>query len=128
MTTATINRIRENSVRGLDTVIGAYTYRMAYDHNTEVWDIFRAKSEDVTRERITSDGQIVTAWQPMGLYNMMEAQAIAWDLRHSGEWDPELCERLAALAGMADEYREADGETFEVVLFRAAEALGVEII
>ena len=67
MTTATINRIRENSVRGLDTVIGAYTYRMAYDHNTEVWDIFRARSEDVTREWLTYDGRIVTAWQRLGL-------------------------------------------------------------
>ena len=128
MTTATYNRIRENSCYGADTIIGAYSYRLAYDHNRECWDIFRAKTEDVTRERITHHGQIVTAWKPMGLSDMVEAQTIARELREEGEWIPDLCERLAALAGMADEYREADGETFEAVLFKAAEVLGVEII
>ena len=57
-----------------------------------------------------------------------EAQTVARKLREEGEWIPDLCERLAALAGMADEYREADGETFEAVLFKAAVVLGVEII
>lgn len=132
MKTATINRIRENSCQGVDTIIGVYSYRLAYDHNRECWDIFRAKTEDVAREWINSDGQIVSAWQPMGLSGMVEAQTIAWKLREegewNGEWNPDLCERLAALAGMADEYREADGETFEAVLFKAAEVLGVEII
>lgn len=128
MTTATYNRIRENSCYGIDTIIGAYSYRLAYDHNRECWDIFRAKTEDVSREWITPDGHIVSAWQPMGLSDMVEAQTIARELREEGEWIPDLCERLAALAGMADEYREADGETFEAVLFKAAEVLGVEII
>ena len=128
MTTATINRIRENACKGVDTIIGAYSYRLAYDHNRECWDIFRAKTEDVTREWITHHGQIVTAWKPMGLSDMVEAQTIAQELREEGEWIPDLCEELAALAGMADEYRDADGETFEAVLFKAAAVLGVEII
>ena len=34
----------------------------------------------------------------------------------------------APQAGLADEWEEADGESFEAVLFKAAEALGVEII
>lgn len=67
MTTATYNRIRENSCKGIDTIIGAYSYRLAYDHNRECWDIFRAKTEDVSREWITPDGQIVTAWKPLGV-------------------------------------------------------------
>ena len=128
MTTATLNRIRENACKGIDTIIGAYSYRLSYDYTKECWDIFRAKTEDVIRERIAHHGQIVTAWQPMGLSGMVEAQAIARELRMSAEWNPDLCEELAALAGMADEYREADGETFEAVLFKAAEVLGVEII
>lgn len=128
MTTATYERIRENTCKGIDTIIGAYSYRLAYDHNRECWDIFRAKTEDVTREWIAHHGQIVTAWKPMGLSGMVEAQTIAQELREEGEWIPDLCEELAALAGMADEYREADGETFEAVLFKAAEVLGVEII
>ena len=59
---------------------------------------------------------------------MNRAFEVAEELRNSGEWIPELCEELCDLAGMADEYREADGETFEAVLFKAAEVLGVEII
>lgn len=128
MTTATYNRIRENSCHGADTIIGAYSYRLAYDHNRERWDVFRAKTDDVSREWITPDGQIVTAWKPLGLSDMVEAQFIARELREEGEWIPDLCERLAALAGMAEEYKEADAEHFEAVLFKAAEALGVEII
>ena len=128
MTTATYERIRENTCKGIDTIIGVYSYRLAYDYTRECWDIFRAKTEDVTRERITHHGQIVTAWKPMGLSDMVEAQTIAQELREEGEWIPDLCEALCGLAGMADEYREADGETFEAVLFKAAEVLGVEII
>lgn len=112
MKSSTINRIRENTCKGIDTIIGAYSYRLAFDHTRECWDIFRAK----------------TAWQPMGLSDMVEAQTIAQELREEGEWIPDLCEALCELAGMADEYREADGETFEAVLFKAAEVLGVEII
>ena len=59
---------------------------------------------------------------------MKRAYEVAEELRNSGEWIPELCEDLCELAGMSDEYREADGETFEAVLFKAAEVLGVEII
>lgn len=59
---------------------------------------------------------------------MNRAFEVAEELRNSGEWIPELCEELCELAGMADEYRGADGETFEAVLFKAAEVLGVEIL
>ena len=59
---------------------------------------------------------------------MKRAYEVAEELRTSGEWIPELCEELCELAGLADEWEEADGESFEAVLFKAAEALGVEII
>lgn len=49
-------------------------------------------------------------------------------MRASGEWDPELCEELCKLAGLEDEWKEADGKTFEQVLYKAADVLGVEII
>ena len=64
----------------------------------------------------------------MVLADMVEAQFNARELREEGGWIPDLCERLAALAGMAEGYKEADAEHFEAVLFKAAEALGVEII
>ena len=59
---------------------------------------------------------------------MNRAFEVAEELRTSGEWIPELCEELCELAGLADEWEEADGESFEAVLFKAAEVLGVEII
>ena len=59
---------------------------------------------------------------------MKRAYEVAEELRTSGEWIPELCEELCELAGLADEWEEADGESFEAVLFKAAEVLGVEII
>lgn len=59
---------------------------------------------------------------------MNRAYEIAQELKASGEWIPELCEELCELAGMADEWAASDGETFEQVLYKAAEALNVEII
>lgn len=40
----------------------------------------------------------------------------------------EVAEELCELAGLADEWKEADGESFEQVLYKAAEILNVEII
>lgn len=59
---------------------------------------------------------------------MKSAYEIAEEMRASGEWDPELCEELCKLAGLEDEWKEANGETFEQVLYKAADVLGVEII
>lgn len=58
---------------------------------------------------------------------MMRAEEIAMELNASGEWIPELCEELCALAGMEEEWAQADGETFESAVYAAAERLGVEI-
>lgn len=59
---------------------------------------------------------------------MKNAYEIAKELKASGEWIPDLCEELCQLAGLEDEWKEADGETFEKVLYKAADVLGVEII
>ena len=59
---------------------------------------------------------------------MKRAYEVAEELRNSGEWIPEPCEELCELAGLADEWEEADGESFEAVLFKAAAALGVELV
>ena len=45
----------------------------------------------------------------------------------SDEWNPEDCRRLCELAGIEDEWNAADGETFEQVVFKAAEILNVRI-
>ena len=58
---------------------------------------------------------------------MARAQEIGRELNASGEWVPELCKELCDLAGMSQEWEEADGESFETVGYAAAEKLGVEI-
>ena len=45
----------------------------------------------------------------------------------STEWDNELLAELCARADMTEEWNAADGETFESVVYAAAEKLGVEI-
>ena len=59
---------------------------------------------------------------------MTRAQEIANKMRTQDTWDNELCEELCELADMTGEWNEADGETFESVIYAAAEKLGVEVI
>ena len=59
---------------------------------------------------------------------MTTAEKIAAELRARDTWDPDLCRELCEEAGMADEWDAADGDTFEAVVQKAAEKLGVEII
>lgn len=58
----------------------------------------------------------------------MEIQVIAERIRSKDYWDMDSCIELCELAGLEEEFNNADGETFESVLFEAAERLGVEII
>lgn len=56
-----------------------------------------------------------------------EELAVAYRISMSDEWDPEDCRRLCELAEIEDEWDAADGETFEQVVFKAAEILNVRI-
>ena len=58
---------------------------------------------------------------------MEQAYEVAEKIRKSPEWIFEDCEELCKLAGLEKEWQEADGESFEGVVFKAAEILGVEI-
>ena len=55
------------------------------------------------------------------------AQEIAQEINNSQEWDNALLAELCGLAGMTAEWESADGESFEDVVYAAAEKLGVEI-
>lgn len=57
-----------------------------------------------------------------------EAMELAARIRKADTWDEDDCKELCDLAGLSDEWKEADGDTFESVLYKAAEILGVEII
>lgn len=52
---------------------------------------------------------------------------LATAISTSAEWNPELLAELCARADMTEEWEAADGETFESVVYAAAEKLGVEI-
>ena len=56
-----------------------------------------------------------------------EAQELAAKIAAADTWNENDCKKLCELAGMLDEWNAADGETFETVVYNAAEKLGVEI-
>ena len=58
----------------------------------------------------------------------IETTKIAEALRRNDTWDMDLAHELCALAGMAEAFDSADGETFEPVIYAAADKLGVEVI
>lgn len=59
---------------------------------------------------------------------MTREQELAQEIRENQEWDLDQLQELCELAGLAEEWAAADGETFEQVAFKAAEKLGVEIL
>lgn len=59
--------------------------------------------------------------------NITRAEEIANELNAMDTWSEELLAELCGLAGLDEEWENADGETFEAVAYKAAEILGVEI-
>lgn len=57
-----------------------------------------------------------------------EVEKIAEAIRSMDTWDEELCKELCEAADMLDEWEAADGDTFESVIYKAAEKLGVEVL
>lgn len=57
-----------------------------------------------------------------------EACEVAQRIAESGEWILDDCAELCRLAGMEDEWNEADGDTFEDVVYAAAEKLDVDVL
>ena len=58
----------------------------------------------------------------------IESSKIAEALRSADTWDMDLARELCALVGMAEAFDAADGDTFEPVIYAAADKLGVEVI
>lgn len=55
------------------------------------------------------------------------AEELVASFREKDVWSMADCEKLCWLAGMEDEWKRADGENFEAVLYKAANKLGIEI-
>ena len=60
-------------------------------------------------------------------YPSEEAVELAERIKNADEWNAEDLAELCEMAGLEKEWREADGENFEQVAYKAAEILGVEI-
>lgn len=56
------------------------------------------------------------------------ANEIAEAMRSADTWDMDLAHELCAMAGMAEAFDAADGDTYEGVIYAAAEKLCVEVI
>lgn len=59
---------------------------------------------------------------------MSRVNELAKEIRESSVWDLDQLEELCELADMEEEWKNSDGETFEQVVYKAAEKLGVEIL
>ena len=59
--------------------------------------------------------------------NRNEISNVACDILNADEWNPDDCRRLCEFAGLEKEWQEADGDTFETVVNRAADRLKVDI-
>ena len=57
----------------------------------------------------------------------MTVQEIAKELRGQDVWSMELLELLCDEADLTEEFKNADSETFESVVYKAADVLNVEI-
>lgn len=59
---------------------------------------------------------------------MSRAIELAKEIRESSVWDLDQLKELCELADMKEEWENSDGETFESVVYKAAEKLKVEIL
>ena len=59
---------------------------------------------------------------------MSRVNELAKEIRESSVWDLDQLEELCELADMEEEWKNSDSETFEQVVYKAAEKLGVEIL
>ena len=57
----------------------------------------------------------------------MNNNELAEKIRNSETWNCDLLAELCDRAGIFEEWKNADGETFESVAYKAAEILGVKI-
>ena len=57
----------------------------------------------------------------------MNNNELAEKIRNSETWNYDLLAELCDCAGIFEEWKNADGETFECVAYKAAEILGVNI-
>lgn len=83
---------------------------------SDIWNEGFTPSEEAVADLIFADDD--------------QAEKLAETIREADSWDDcqDEIRHLCELAGLSDEYNEADGDTFERVIDRAAEFFGVTVI
>lgn len=61
------------------------------------------------------------------MYTNEELKAMISEMNTAGEWNLDTMKAICDAADMADEWENADGDTFETVAYAAAEKLGLEL-
>lgn len=83
---------------------------------SDIWNEGFTPSEEAVADLIFADDD--------------QAEELAETIREADSWDDcqDEIRHLCELAGLSDEYNNADGDTFEDVISRAAEFFGVSVI
>lgn len=63
----------------------------------------------------------------MGYLDSDDPETVGFLIRKADHWEPDDCEAFCKAAGLEEEWKEADGDSFEDVLLRAQEKLGIDI-
>lgn len=66
--------------------------------------------------------------EPKAELRRLTDQELGEEIRKELYWKLDLCTELARRAGLETEWENSDDETFEHVLFSAAEILGIELL
>ena len=101
-----------------------------YRYRVQDWNGTRTQKLQILRLPIEDLGTTaaIDGWEVVYEEGDPEVETLAERIRKSDTWDPQDCERLCSLARLEDEWEAADDETFETVIYKAAEILGVEVI
>lgn len=61
------------------------------------------------------------------MFDEFTNEMLAAEINEYGYWDEATCKELCKRAGLEVEWEDSDGDTFEEVIYHAAEILGVYI-
>ena len=96
-----------------------------YDLTADDADAICEALKDIEEASASSEDEDLLGVQHDRIERATEIAAV---IRSMDTWDHDLCTELCELAGLEDEWEAADGDTFESILYKAADVFGVELI
>lgn len=105
--------------------------KLAGRPNITAWDLYKEIAGDKESKMLYDGHEVIDLDNTINrrLFADPEATELAEVIRDAHDWDAceDECKRLCDMAGLSEEWENADGETFEGVLDRAADKLHVNI-